>query len=120
MKRDLEQHITSALNAEKLSGDEDEVLLGKERHVLLAQYARERSGEVDIGARLLLNGLDDAALATRDDVVELVVNFADLGVETTLRREPRMSIAESTGGAPRRTSSSSSTSSLTLACSTLS
>lgn len=86
MKRDLEEHVASTLDTEELSGDENEVLLGEERVVLLAQHSRERSGEVDVGARLLLNSLNDAALATRDDVVELVVDLANLRVEPALRK----------------------------------
>lgn len=85
MQRHLEEHVASPLDAKKLAGDEDEVLLGEEGEVFQSEDARERRREVDVGARLLLDRLHDAALPPRDDVVELVVDLADLGMKSTLR-----------------------------------
>lgn len=80
---DLEEHVSGALDAEKLSSDPDRVevrFLGGGDHVCVE--ADEGRGEVYIGGRLLLDGLDDGALAGGNDGVELVVNVARVGVET--------------------------------------
>lgn len=81
VQRDLEEHVARALHAEELAGDKDQVLLREEAEVLLADDARQRSREVNVGRRLLLDGLDDTSLATGDGVVELVVDLADFGME---------------------------------------
>ncbi len=69
VERDLEEHIPRSLDAKEFSSNEDEVLLGQQRRILRPEYARERCRKVDVGPRILVDRLDDAALPPRDDVV---------------------------------------------------
>jgi hypothetical protein len=84
VQRNLEQHVPRPLHPKELARDEDQVLLRQQAHVLLPENAGKRRGEVDVGGGFFLDRLNDAALAAGDDVVELVVDFADFGVEAGL------------------------------------
>ena len=80
MKGNLEEHISSSLNTKEFASDEDQVLFRLKGASLAANDTRERCREVDVRSRFLLNCLNDASFATRDDVVELVVDLADFRV----------------------------------------
>ena len=94
MERHLVQHVASALNPVELASDPEHVgvlLLRRAWRRRSSHWAKlrahetvKRVGEINIGASFLLDALDDAALAGRDDVVQLVVDLERLGMEAVL------------------------------------
>lgn len=80
VNRNLEKHIPGPLHAKEFARDRDEVLLGQQSRVALTEHARKRRGKVYIRGSLFLNVLDDTALPTRDDVVQLVIDLANFRV----------------------------------------
>lgn len=80
MHGNLEQHIASTLHAEEFTSNEDQILFGHKTGYFCAEDARERGREVNVGPGLFLDGLDDAALATSNNVVKLVIDLTDFRV----------------------------------------
>lgn len=83
MIRGSVKHLPRSLHAKELAGDEDEILLGAERRIR-AKECRVRSGKVDVGRGFLLDRSDDRSLSTCNEIVQLVVDLDDLGMQSTL------------------------------------